>query len=209
MSRRNLLIVMFLTLLPILAAHLAESQDVEYIRALERAQEERPKTLAPTARIAPQSEPGTPLVIHGRLFDQDGTSPLAGAIVFAYHTDREGHYHRRGEPAHTWRLSGWARTGADGRFELPHHPSGFLSRGQHAGARPLRGVHRPRTLPRRRAPLRGRPAGHRRRARSLPARRKLRRGAARPASSGCSARGFQSAAGAAEPVLKAGCEGSG
>jgi protocatechuate 3,4-dioxygenase beta subunit len=118
MSRRNVLAATLLVLLPVLTACRAESQDVEYIRALERAQAQRPKTLTPVGRIAPENEPGTPLVIHGRLFKQDGTSPLAGAIVFAYHTDRHGLYHRSGEPAHTWRLRGWAKTGADGRFEL-------------------------------------------------------------------------------------------
>jgi hypothetical protein len=86
MSRRNVLAAALLALLPVLAAQRAESQDVEYIRGLEQAQAQRPKTLTPVGRIAPESEPGTPLVIHGRLFKQDGTSPLAGAIVFAYHT---------------------------------------------------------------------------------------------------------------------------
>lgn len=118
MRRRNILAAALLALLPVLAVCRAESQDMEYIRALERAQAQRPKTLTPVGRIAPESEPGTPLVIHGRLFNQDGASPLAGAIVFAYHTDRHGLYHRSGEPAHTWRLRGWAKTGADGRFEL-------------------------------------------------------------------------------------------
>ncbi len=118
MSRRCILVATLLALPPILTAHLAESQDIEYIQALERAQAQRPKTLVPVARIAPASEPGTRLVIHGRLFNEDGTSPLAGAIVFAYHTDRHGHYHRRSEPPHTWRLRGWARTSPDGRFEF-------------------------------------------------------------------------------------------
>jgi protocatechuate 3,4-dioxygenase beta subunit len=98
------------------AASLA-AQDVEFIRALERAQQSRPATLTSTARIAPASEPGLPLVIHGRAFAADGKTPLANAIVFAYHTDRDGLYDRPGT-THSWRLRGWARTDAEGRFEF-------------------------------------------------------------------------------------------
>lgn len=93
------------------------AQDQEFIRALERAQEARPATLASSARIAPADEPGTPLVIHGRAFAADGRTPLADAIVFAYHTDRNGLYDRPGT-THSWRLRGWAKTDADGRFEF-------------------------------------------------------------------------------------------
>lgn len=94
------------------------AQDAEFIRALERAQADRPDAMQPTARIAPPEEPGTSLVIHGRVYAEDGRDPLPGAIVFAYHTDREGLYDRRGSPPHSWRLRGWARTDADGRFEF-------------------------------------------------------------------------------------------
>jgi protocatechuate 3,4-dioxygenase beta subunit len=96
----------------------AAAQDTEFIRALDRAQEQRPATLTTTARIAPESEPGTALVIHGRAFAADGRTPLAKAIIFAYHTDREGLYNQPGTPAHSWRLRGWALTDADGRFEF-------------------------------------------------------------------------------------------
>lgn len=94
------------------------AQDVEYIRAMERAQQARPAALTSTARIAPQAEPGTPLVIHGRALAADRKTPLANAIVFAYHTDREGVYDRPGGSAHSWRLRGWAKTEVDGRFEF-------------------------------------------------------------------------------------------
>jgi len=96
----------------------ASSQDLEFVRALEAAQRSRPSRLSSTARIAPETEPGTPLVVHGRAFAADGRTPLANAIVFAYHTDRTGVYDHPGSPAHSWRLKGWATTGADGRFEF-------------------------------------------------------------------------------------------
>jgi protocatechuate 3,4-dioxygenase beta subunit len=94
------------------------AQDVEFIRALDRAQQQRPATLTSTARIAPESEPGVPLVIHGRAFASDRRTPLADAIVFAYHTDKGGLYNAPSAGPHSWRLKGWAKTDADGRFEF-------------------------------------------------------------------------------------------
>lgn len=96
----------------------ALGEDREFIRALEVVQRARPSQPSSTSRIAPESEPGTALVVHGLAFGADGRTPLAGAIVFAYHTDREGNYDRRGTPPHSWRLKGWAKTGSDGRFEF-------------------------------------------------------------------------------------------
>jgi protocatechuate 3,4-dioxygenase beta subunit len=94
------------------------TQDVEYLQALERAQRDRPRVLTANARIASAAEPGTPLVIHGRVFRADGTTPAPDLIVFAYHTDATGHYDVPSAGPHSWRLRGWARTDADGRFEF-------------------------------------------------------------------------------------------
>ena len=87
----------------LLLCSLAFGEDKEFIQALESAQRARPPVLASVGRIAPESEPGTALVVHGRLFAADGRTPLAGAVVFAYHTDREGLYDRPGSKPHTWR----------------------------------------------------------------------------------------------------------
>lgn len=107
----------------------ASAQDREFIQALERAQKDRPATITSSGRIAAASEPGTPLIIHGRLFAEDGRTPVAGAVVFAYHTDREGHYSPPGSPAHSWRLRGWTRTDGDGRFEFQTiRPGAYPSR---------------------------------------------------------------------------------
>lgn len=102
----------------LVTAFIPVSQDVEYVRAMDRAQAQRPATITAVAWIAPESEPGTPLVINGKVFGEDGKASVGGAIVFAYHTDRTGLYDKAGSPPHSWRLRGWARTNPDGTFEF-------------------------------------------------------------------------------------------
>jgi protocatechuate 3,4-dioxygenase beta subunit len=137
------LVTLLITSVPLAA------QDVQYIRAVERAQQQRPSALTSTGRIAPASEPGSPLIVRGQLLNVDG-SPAAGAVVFAYQTDRGGLYDKRENGPHSWRLRGWVQTGADGRFTFetirpgsypnsnnpPHvHFTAFLANGDryHAG----------------------------------------------------------------------------
>jgi protocatechuate 3,4-dioxygenase beta subunit len=96
----------------------AQGADQDWLRAWERVQQERPADLSWRGRIAPDTEPGTPMVIQGRVLLEDGTTPAASAVVFAYHTDRRGLYDRREAGPHSWRLRGWARTDNDGRFEF-------------------------------------------------------------------------------------------
>lgn len=93
------------------------AQDREYERAVNGALDRFASTVSPRARIAPEGEPGTPLRIRGTLYQPDGATPIAGALVFAYHTDRTGLYNSDRAP-HSWRLQGAARTGPDGRFEF-------------------------------------------------------------------------------------------
>jgi protocatechuate 3,4-dioxygenase beta subunit len=67
------------------------------------------------AALAGAEEPGTRLLVRGRLFAPDGERPAAGAILYAYQTDVTGVYNReRDAPP---RLRGYMRTDADGRFE--------------------------------------------------------------------------------------------
>lgn len=94
-----------------------EAQDVQYVRSIERAERERPTTLGSSARIAPASEPGDPLVVRGRLRTLTGAA-AAGGMVFAYHTDRGGLYDDPSKGPHSWRLRGWARTDEEGRFSF-------------------------------------------------------------------------------------------
>jgi protocatechuate 3,4-dioxygenase beta subunit len=107
-----LVVTALVTVLP------AVAQDTDYVRALERAQASRPAHITSSERIAAENEPGTPLTIKGKLYAEDGKTVVKDAIVFAYQTDRTGVYDAAGSPAHSWRLRGWARTGADGAFEF-------------------------------------------------------------------------------------------
>ncbi len=149
MTHRTSLATLTAAVLALNLVALTSAQDVQYIRAVERAQEARPATLSATARIAPVTEPGDPLVIRGTVLNVDG-SPAAGAVVFAYQTDRGGLYDKRENGPHSWRLRGWAKTDKDGAFTFetirpgsypnsnnpPHvHFTAFLTNGEryHAG----------------------------------------------------------------------------
>jgi protocatechuate 3,4-dioxygenase beta subunit len=107
----------FVTTLVTLAAA-PQGADTDWLRSWARVDQQRPQELSWRGRIAPADEPGTPMVIHGRVIEEDGKTPASSVIVFAYHTDRTGLYDRRDAGPHSWRLRGWARTDAEGRFEF-------------------------------------------------------------------------------------------
>lgn len=93
--------------------------DPFWMRSWNEAQRTRPQTMTSISRIAPVREPGTPLVVHGQVLGPDGRAPAAGVIVHAYHRDREGFDFGPNDSAMTtWRLQGWAKTDAEGRFEF-------------------------------------------------------------------------------------------
>jgi protocatechuate 3,4-dioxygenase beta subunit len=78
------------------------------------------KTLSWQTRIPPEGEPGTPLLVSGRIFDADGKQPLAGVTLYVYHTDARGIYTERPVPGvdPMARLRGWMKTDRDGRYEF-------------------------------------------------------------------------------------------
>ena len=67
------------------------------------------------ATFAPAGEPGTPLIVNGRVFDHTGTRALAGVTLYAYHTDAKGDYGRLGSLRP--RLRGTVVSDAEGRFQ--------------------------------------------------------------------------------------------
>ena len=76
-----------------------------------------PANVNSTTTIVPAGEPGEPLIVHGRVFGPDGEHPVAGVIVYAYNTDKEGFYSPDGKVGHP-RLKGHMKTDSEGRFEL-------------------------------------------------------------------------------------------
>jgi protocatechuate 3,4-dioxygenase beta subunit len=60
------------------------------------------------------------LILTGTVYQQDGRTPAAGVIVYAYHTDTTGRYPKQGNEIGWGKrhgtLRGWARTGKDGRY---------------------------------------------------------------------------------------------
>jgi protocatechuate 3,4-dioxygenase beta subunit len=72
-----------------------------------------------SGRIAPAGEPGIPLQISGMVVEPDGRTPAEGVVVHAYHRDQRGFdFGLNDRELTTWRLQGWVRTDARGRFEF-------------------------------------------------------------------------------------------
>lgn len=92
--------------------------DPAWLRSWNEAQQDRPTNLESIGRIASDSEPGIPLVIHGRVFGSDD-NPADGVVVHAYHRDSDGFdFGANDNSLTTWRLQGWVKTDAEGRFEF-------------------------------------------------------------------------------------------
>lgn len=70
-----------------------------------------------TATIVPPDEPGDPLVVSGHVYAPDGERSVAGVVVYAYNTDKNGLYAPDGKVGHP-RLKGYMKTDSEGRFEL-------------------------------------------------------------------------------------------
>ena len=105
-----------MAILTVVAAVAVTAQDSDWVRMWEDAQRQRPKTVSTRSRIATESENGIPMTIRGRVVLADGRTPAANATVFAYQTDANGVYNTASSRG--WRLRGWARTDAEGRFEF-------------------------------------------------------------------------------------------
>lgn len=101
--------------------------DPDFVRAWDDAARARPRELASRASLVGPQEPGSALTVNGQIFTAAGLRPLAGATVFAYHTDAAGHYNHAGQPG--WRLGGWARADHEGRFVFDTiHPGPYPGR---------------------------------------------------------------------------------
>lgn len=80
-----------------------------------------PDELSWRARIAPEDEPGEPMVVTGVVYDPGG-DPAPGVIIYAYHTDATGEYppaqEHSGWARRHGELRAWARTDERGRYRF-------------------------------------------------------------------------------------------
>lgn len=88
-----------------------------------------PSDLSSTATIVTKDEPGTPLVITGKVYYRDGKTPYAGLVLFFYQTDITGVYNKVDNSYMRPRLHGWLKTDSKGNYELRTiKPGGYPGR---------------------------------------------------------------------------------
>jgi protocatechuate 3,4-dioxygenase beta subunit len=93
--------------------------DPFWVRSWNEAQQSRPEQMSSVGRIASATEPGIPMVVEGQVVQPDGRTPAHAVVVHAYHRDHHGFDFGPNDRAlTTWRLQGWVRTDAQGRFEF-------------------------------------------------------------------------------------------
>lgn len=69
--------------------------------------------------LIPAGEPGSPMVVSGRIFAADGKTPVEGITLYVYHTDARGIYSDKpGGGSNDPRLKGSMKTDRDGRYEF-------------------------------------------------------------------------------------------
>ncbi|MFN2508860.1 MAG: protocatechuate 3,4-dioxygenase [Chthoniobacterales bacterium] len=76
-----------------------------------------PEKLSCKTVIAPENEPGEPLVMTGKVFQPDGKTPAKGMVLWVYHTDHTGYYNEKDDVSRP-RLKGWMKIGEDGKYEF-------------------------------------------------------------------------------------------
>ncbi|MHB1048655.1 MAG: dioxygenase family protein [Bacteroidota bacterium] len=81
-----------------------------------------PKQLSHIVSIANTTEPGERLRITGRVTKRDGSTPYPGVALYAYHTNNQGIYPKKGNEVgiHKWHgyLHGWGKTNERGEYEI-------------------------------------------------------------------------------------------
>lgn len=81
-----------------------------------------PKDLSHIATLADEDEPGERLIYTGTVYKPDGVTPAEGILVYAYHTNINGIYEKKGnETGNGLRhghLRGWLKTNARGQYQF-------------------------------------------------------------------------------------------
>lgn len=91
-----------------------------------------PDSLGWRTAIAADDEPGTKIVVRGRVLKSDGKTPVPGVLLYAYQTSLKGIYEKTGTETGNGRRHGrlraWVRTDSLGRYEfLTIRPGGYPS----------------------------------------------------------------------------------
>ncbi|MBX2961429.1 MAG: intradiol ring-cleavage dioxygenase [Cyclobacteriaceae bacterium] len=80
-----------------------------------------PSTLSWKTKLAPEDEPGEPLIISGTIYKRDGKTPARDVVLYVYQTDNNGLYSPGPKQTLARRhghLRGWVKTDAQGRYEF-------------------------------------------------------------------------------------------
>ena len=81
-----------------------------------------PDNLESTMIIPSEGETAKELIITGTIYKADGKTPYQYAILYAYHTDSDGYYSKRGNETgiQKWhgKLHGWCRTDSAGHYTI-------------------------------------------------------------------------------------------
>jgi protocatechuate 3,4-dioxygenase beta subunit len=81
-----------------------------------------PATVSDTMQIAPSGENGAKLRISGTLYHSNGRKPYPGVLMYAWHTDHNGYYSKKGDETGIARvhgyLHGWCITDSNGHYEI-------------------------------------------------------------------------------------------
>lgn len=81
-----------------------------------------PEIINERMKIAGENEPGKRMIIEGQIFKENEKTPFPGILIYAYHTDSEGIYSKKGNERgiQKWHghLHGWCKTNEEGRYEI-------------------------------------------------------------------------------------------
>ena len=83
---------------------------------------EAPKNISWESSIADESVEGERLILEGIIYESDGNTPAENVIVYAYHTNKDGLYEKKGNETgngirHGY-LRGWAKTNREGKYRF-------------------------------------------------------------------------------------------
>jgi len=93
--------------------------DPQWLKSWREAIDMRPGNISAISKVVSEEEPGIPFVVKGQLFKPNGRVPANNVLVHMYHRDHAGFdFGPNDSSLTTWRLQGWVRTDADGKFEF-------------------------------------------------------------------------------------------